>query len=539
MFAGVAAAYRPVLRWSLRHPWLTLLAALVVFGLSIVTMARLPFEQSPSQDQSSLFVRIETDTGASLDETDRLFKRAEAWLNARPEVEREFTLVGLGGAGVNSGVMFVTLTPKEGRTVSQQQLQDLASKEFNGWPGCKATVQDPSKGGFGGGRGYPIEFAIHGGDDWEGLAGAAKRVIERMRSGDPVEMQGPFGKKQQVRPSEVFSDVDSDYQLGKPELAIIPDRARAMDLGISVRDVATALNALVGGVKVGKFSSGGRRLDMRARLLSDQRLSAEDLERIRIRTKDGSLVPLSNVVRTEERSALQTITHMQHTRAITIFANTRPGHGQWDGMALAKKLAEDLPAGVSLVEQGSSSQFMETMVNFLISFVLGLVIAFLILAAQFDSFVHPWTVLTVLPLAVAGAAFSLALGGFSINTFSMIGILLLMGIVKKNSIILVDYADKARAEGKDAIASMLHAGEVRLRPILMTSAATMMSAVPTALGLGAGAETRQPMAVAVFGGVLVSTLLSLVVVPAFYVAAERALARPRRWFARLKEPHAA
>jgi hydrophobe/amphiphile efflux-1 (HAE1) family protein len=532
-FAGLGARYRVVLGWSLRHPWLTLLMALMVFGGSFASLSRLGFETSPSQDQSSLFVRIETDTGASLAETDRLFQRAEAWLNSRPEVEREFTIVGLGGAGVNSGVMFVTLKPPSERKLSQEQFQAVAHDELNSYAGCKATVQDPSKGGFGGGRGYPIEFSVRG-SDWTQLTDATKGLMERMRSSDTVELKVFFGLfTQKVKAGDVFTDIDSDYQLGKPELTVVPDRERAQDLGISVADIGEAINAMVGGVKVGKFSSGGRRLDIRARLLADQRLTPEDLASYRVRAASGALVPLSSVVRLEERSALQTITHKEHGRAIAIFANTKPGHSQYEGMQVINELAKSLPEGASLVAQGSSAQMQQTFFDFLITFLLGLVIAYLILAAQFDSFIHPITVLTVLPLAVAGAAFSLQLGGFSLNTFSLIGILLLMGIVKKNSIILVDYADKARAEGKDAVEAMLHAGAVRLRPILMTSAATMMAAVPTALGLGAGAETRQPMAVAVFGGVLLSTLLSLVVVPAFYLVADRIWGRIVRAFRRL------
>ncbi|MBA2482124.1 MAG: efflux RND transporter permease subunit [Planctomycetes bacterium] len=541
-FALIARRYTAVLAAALRRPWMTLLLALAVFLGSFWFVKNLGFEQSPSQDQSSLFVRFETATGSSLEETDRVIRRAEQWLLARLEIERAFTVVGEGfGGGVNAGVMFITLKQPGERALSQEKIGDLMRTEFNSYAGCTAVVQDPSKGGFGGGKGFPVEFSIRG-NDWATLTAATRTVMERMRSREAIQVEefspaalfGGEPKTKAVIPGDVLVDVDSDYQLGKPQVAIVPDRARAQDLGISVEEVAAAVNALVGGVKVGKFTDGSRRVDVRARLLAQGRQSSEDLANFRIRVpsrdgQPGALVPLSTLVSIESRSVLQTITHKDHSRAISIYANTAEGRTQSEGMTIAKAIAKDLPEGVSLVEQGASAQLKETFTNFLITFVLGLVVAYLILAAQFESFLHPITVLTVLPLAMAGAAAALWLGGFTLNTFSIIGILLLMGIVKKNSIILVDYADKARAEGVDAVEAMARAGAIRLRPILMTSVATMMAAVPTAIGMGAGAETRQPMAVAVFGGVALSTLLSLVVVPAFYVVAERMAARVRSW----------
>ncbi|MBA3710119.1 MAG: efflux RND transporter permease subunit, partial [Planctomycetes bacterium] len=535
-FAVIAGGYRVVLAHALRSPWITLLLALAIFIGSFWFIKNLGFEQSPAQDQSSLFVRFEIATGASLQETDRVVRRAEQWLQARPEIAREFSIVGEGfGGSVNAAVMFITLKPPRQRALNQTRLGDLMRAEFNSYPGCKAVVQDPSRG-FGGGRGFPVEFSIRG-NDWAQLTASAKSIMQRMRSADPVAIDA-FSftgmKKKQVVPAQLLVDVDSDYQLGKPEIAIIPDRARAQDLGIAVEDVAVAVNALVGGVKVGKFTDGSRRVDVRARLLAADRASPTDLKGFRIRVppragaERGALVPLSSLVTIDERAVLQTITHKDHSRAISIFANTAEGHDQAEALALAHALSADLPAGVSLVEQGASAQMREMMVNFLITFVLGLVIAYLILAAQFESFLHPITVLTVLPLAIAGAAISLWLGGFTLNTFSIIGILLLMGIVKKNSIILVDYADKARARGASALQAMTSAGAVRLRPILMTSLACIAGAVPLAISSGAGAETRAPLARSIIGGMFLSTLVTLVIVPMYYILFDRFAAYVRK-----------
>jgi multidrug efflux pump subunit AcrB len=324
-------------------------------------------------------------------------------------------------------------------------------------------------------------------------------------------------------------DVDTDYRVGAPELRIVPDRARASDLGVSVEDVTTTLNALVGGLRVGKYSTGGRRIDVRMRLLASQRSRPEDISRLHVRSRTGQLIPLASLVSYEERPALQGITRRDRERAITIFANVAPGKSQDEALVHVEALGKDLPVGYRLVLGGASVEFRNSMNSLLFALTLGIICAYMILASQFNSFLHPITVLTILPLSVAGAAAALWLAGQSLNIFSMIGLLLLMGIVKKNSIILVDYANQMReTKGLDAEKAMLEAGPVRLRPILMTSVATMMAAIPPVLALGPGSEIRQPMAFAVIGGLIVSTALSLLVVPAFYLTADRLIQRVRR-----------
>jgi multidrug efflux pump subunit AcrB len=231
-------------------------------------------------------------------------------------------------------------------------------------------------------------------------------------------------------------------------------------------------------------------------------------------------VPLSSLVTTDERPALQAITRRDRERAITVFANIAPGHSQDEALAAVERFSRELPLGYRAVLGGASIAFRESTRSLIFALVLGILVAFMVLASQFNSLLHPITVLTILPLSITGAALALFLTGKSLNIFSMIGLLLLMGIVKKNSIILVDYANRARGQGADAAEAVRRAGPLRLRPILMTSAATMMAAIPPALGLGAGSEIRTPMAIAVLGGLIVSTLLSLLVVPAFYVTAD-------------------
>jgi hydrophobe/amphiphile efflux-1 (HAE1) family protein len=509
MFGRLERLYGRALRGGLKRPVLVLVAAAALFVVSFVVLKSLPGEFVPSQDQSRFLVRLQTAVGSDINETDKLFRRAEAFMAGRPEVTRYFAVVGgFGGGQVNTGILFVTLVPPRERKLTQTEFSAVVRNELNAIPGVRAVVQDLSQSGFTAQRGFPVEFSVRG-SDWDKLITASDSISRKLGA------------------SGLVVDLDTDYRVGMPELRILPDRARAADLGVPIEDVATTLNSLVGGIRVGRYSSGGRRLDVRLRLLASQRTRPEDLARLRVRARSGELVPLSLLVTTEERPALQAITRRDRERAITLYGNIAPGHSQEEALAKVEELSKDMPVGSRAVLGGASVAFRESMSSLLFALVLGIVVAYMVLASQFNSFLHPVTVLTILPLSIAGAAFALWIAGKSLNIFSMIGLLLLMGIVKKNSIILVDYANQARAEGLNALDAMLRAGPIRLRPILMTSVATLMAALPPALGLGSGSEIRTPMAIAVIGGLVVSTALSLLVVPAFYVTADRVAAKVR------------
>jgi len=503
IFERLATGYAKLLGRGLRRPLTILAAAVIFFIASIAVFKRLPSEFVPSQDQSRLLIRLVTSVGSNLDETNRLFRRAEDFMQKQPEVERVFSVVGgFGGGQVNTGVLFVTMRPPDQRKLSQSEFSGVIRKELNSYPGLRAIIQDLSQSGFTASRGFPVEFSVRG-PEWEQLIAINTELKEKLNA------------------TGLVVDVDTDYQVGMPEIRIVPDRARAADLGVSIEDVATTINALVGGSRVGKYSVGGRRVDVRMRLLASQRTRPEDFARLRLRAASGEMVPLSSLVSQQERPALQSITRKDRERAISIFGNVAPGKSQSEAIAAVERLSRDLPIGYRAVLGGASVAFRESMGALVFALVLGILVAYMVLASQFNSFLQPIIVLSVLPLSVAGAAFALWASGKSLNIFSMIGLLLLMGISKKNSIILVDYAQQLRAEGLNAHEAMMKAGPIRLRPILMTSVATMMAAVPSALALGPGSETRGPMAIAIIGGLIVSTALSLLVVPAFYVVADR------------------
>jgi hydrophobe/amphiphile efflux-1 (HAE1) family protein len=499
-FQGLERFYSRILGKSLRHPVWILAGALLVFGGAMLVLTGMPAEMVPSQDLSRMSIRLQIQVGADIIETGKLLQRAEDIVTARPEVIQCFTSSGMGGG--MGGMMNITLMPPKKRDLSVAELSTILRRELNSIPGIRAVIQDLSQQGLTAQRGFPVEFSVRG-SNWDDLIVLSQRIMNDLRD------------------SGIVMDLDSDYRIGQPELRITPDRAMAADVGVSIDEVATTLNALVGGVRVGKYSTGGRRVDVRLKLLAAQRTRPEDLARMKVRTRSNELVPLSSLVTYEEQPALQAITRKDRERAISMYANVAPGHSQDEAIRFVESMAKGLPIGYRVVLGGASVAFRESMSSLFFAMILGIGIAYMILASQFNSYKDPITIITILPLSIAGAVFALAIAGLSLNIFSMIGLLLLMGIVKKNSIILVDYANAFKVKGFSARESMQKAGPIRLRPILMTATATMMAAIPPALGMGSGSEIRMPMAIGVIGGLILSTALSLVVVPSFYVVADK------------------
>jgi multidrug efflux pump subunit AcrB len=496
-FQRLSSFYARVLRIGLAHPWKVLIVSSALTAGCFAVGWMLPSEFSPAQDQSRLTIRITAPTGSDLGEADRYARMVEQTLYEYPEVDSVMANVSAG-----SGSLTVNLVAPGERKMTQQAFSAMLRKKLV-IAGARISIQDPSQQGLGSAKGSPIEVSVRG-PDWDTLVAQALHIRDELAK------------------SGTATDVDTDYQIGLPEVRIEPDRARTADLGVSIQELASTINALVGGTNVGKYSSGGRRLDVAMRMLLAQRLRPEDIGKIAVRSSSGRMVPLSTMVDVQEKPVLQAINHVDRERSISVTGNVAPDHSQSEALALVANMSRSLPVGYHAVLGGQSSEFQSSMQSLFFALIFGIAVAYMVLAAQFDSFLHPVTVLTILPLSVAGALVGLFVGGKSLSIYSMIGILLLMGITKKNSIILVDYANAARREKSlDAHAAMLEAGPIRLRPILMTTAATMMAAVPSALGLGAGAETRGPMAIAVLGGLTLSTVLSLVVVPSFYVVADR------------------
>ncbi len=502
IFDRLSRGYARTLAVALRRPTLVVMGGIAVMFVAWFAFKQLKQEMVPSQDQSRLQIKVTTTVGSDIDETDRLTKLAEDVLYKHPEVTLIQSTINVGTATLS-----VTMVDPKQSKVTQQQFSSTIRKELSQIPGLRVAVQDLSQQGFAGGKGKPLELSVRGAD-WNGLIALSQKLKDELdRSGLAVDM-------------------DSDYTLGPPELAVTPDRNAAADVGVSVNDIVTAISIQIGGQQIGQYSTAGRRMNIDMRLIAAQRTRPEDLQHLFVRgSQNGAqnLVPLSTVVTSKEIPELQSINHAQRQRAIDLTGNVAPGHSQSEVLDYVNaNLMKEVPPGFAIVLSGQSSQFGDAMKSLGFALIIGIVFAYMVLASQFNSLLHPMTVLTILPLSLAGAMLTLWITGKTLNVFSMIGLLLLMGIVKKNSIILVDYANEVRrTDHCTAAEAMKKAGPVRLRPILMTAIATLMAAVPSALGLGPGAETRGPMADAIIGGLILSTLLSLFVVPSFYVLGDR------------------
>jgi HAE1 family hydrophobic/amphiphilic exporter-1 len=323
-----------------------------------------------------------------------------------------------------------------------------------------------------------------------------------------------------------FVDLNQSLRLGRPELRVIPDREKAAALGIDADQLATTVQAMIGGMDVATFNEAGNRYDIRIRLDEKDRRSPDSILGLYVRTREGGTMELRNLVRVEKGAAPSTITRVDRERAVKVSANL---HDKDLATALAEAQAiagQILPEGVKFTPSGGTEEFVKSFQSLVFAMGIGILVIYMVLAAQFESLVHPLTVMLALPLSMVGAfgglfvmgSWPLERPGMTLNLFSMIGIILLFGLVTKNSILLVDYANQLRERGMDKVEAMRRAAPVRMRPVLMTAIAMIFGALPAALGIGPGAETRSPMAVAAAAGMISSTALTLLVVPVFYLS---------------------
>jgi hydrophobe/amphiphile efflux-1 (HAE1) family protein len=513
VFRGLARFYRKLLETALRHPWKIIIISLSFFAVSLVAYRYVNKEFIPVQDQGIFIVQAQTPIDSSLEFTDAKTREAEKFFASRPEIRRYFVAIGGFGTGGQSNLanMFVSMKPKgsrgidpqAGHELSQQELMDVTRKALRRI-GFKVSIQDLSQRGFTASRGFPVEFAIQG-RNWDKLVEYSQTIIDKLDA------------------SGLVTDTDSDFLLGKPEVRIIPDRERAAARGVSIEAIAQTVNAMIGGVVAGQYTSEGHRYDIRVRLRDQDMDRISQVKQLYVRNNRGELVRLLDVVQVKVGKALAQINRYDRERSIKIFANVKSGKSQEAALAKAHEIARQvMPPDYKVRFVGGSQAFQESFASLWFVLVLGIIVAYMVLASQFNSFIHPFTVLMALPFSVSGALLTLLMFGHSINIFSFIGLILLMGIVKKNSILLVDFANQVRARGGVTVRdALLEACPIRLRPILMTSLATIAAALPLALALGPGAELRAPMAIAVIGGVLVSTLLTLFVVPCVYEVLSR------------------
>jgi multidrug efflux pump len=509
--ARFAAAYRRALETALDHR-----AAIVGIAVaSVVGSAGLYLllgkEFVPPEDRSGFMIALETPEGSTLEHHDRLQRRIEEILHAAPEIRAASSFVGVsqGGPGaVNQGAIFTRLHPPGERARSQAELIADLRHRFAEVPGIRAFIVAFSGLPTGQRGGKPFQFVVQH-PEFAVLRQAEAALVARLRD------------------APGFTDVDSNLRLNKPEVRVRIDRDKAASLGVSTADVANTLRVLLGGATVTDFKRGNERYDVIVQLEAADRTAPAQLGRLYVRTRGGNLVQLASLLQVEEGVGPSSLNHYNRRRSVIVDANLvdKPlGTALAEAQQIARTI---LPPGASTEKAGESRDFAESFSSLFFAFALAVVAVYLVLAAQFESFVHPFTILLTLPLALLGAFASLALFGMTINIYSFIGLVMLIGLVTKNSILLVDCANRLREDGHGLRDAVVQAGALRLRPILMTAISTLFGVLPVALGLGAGAEGRRPLGVAVVGGIIVSTLLTLVVIPVVYTLLDEALVRLR------------
>jgi HAE1 family hydrophobic/amphiphilic exporter-1 len=509
--------YRRLLDRTFAHRALTVGLTLASVFVAYFFATRLDTEFFPPADEGIFYARGEALPGTSLQASLEYLEHDEAWFLEQPEVVGMFSAAGSGGGfsppKSNQTMMFGTLELRANRERTVQELIKDAREALGNVPGRQLRVFNPAESMMSRGGGFQVE--LRGNLSLPELDRVADEFMAAL-----AQRKG-------------FVDLDKSLKLGLPELRVTPDREKAAAMGVDARSIAEAIQLMVGGMDVGVFKEEGRRIDIRMRLEEDMRDDPSSIGTLYVRNREGKPVSLRNLVTIERGAAPSEITRTNRQRSVKISANLqglRLGEAMEEARAAA---AEVLPPEVRLAPVGQAEAMAEGSDQFALAMFLGILVVYMVLAAQFESLVHPLTVMLALPLSMVGALGGLLAFGESINLFSMIGIILLFGLVTKNSILLVDYATQLRAEGMDKYEAMRTAAPVRMRPVLMTAFSMIFGVLPAAIGLGPGAESRAPMAIATAAGMFSSTVLTLLVVPVFYVLIDGAADRVKRGFRRV------
>jgi multidrug efflux pump len=497
---GLSLRYGRALERALRHPGYVIAGGGALSALAVLLFVSLQREFVPPEDRGFFFSFIIAPEGSTVAYTDGYVRQIEAILERTEGVRSSFSVVGFGGPP-SSGFVGTILDDWDARDRSVQEIIGEVQPQFFGVPGIFAfATNPPAFGGFL----PPVQFVVKH-SDFETLVQGMDALVARVS-----QIPG-------------LVNVDTDLRVTRPELVVTLDRDRAEDLGVPARSVATTLQTLLGGRDVSRFTSDNKLYDVILRLDPSDRATPSDISGLQVRGRDNTLVQLDAVTRIEERVGPRQLNHYDRVRSFTLSASLAPGFTLGEAIDQVRAAADEvLPPGSTVALAGESRELEESGGALYFAFGLALIFVFMVLAAQFESLVHPFTVLLAVPLAVTGALAALWIAGSTLNVYSQVGMILLIGLVSKNSILLVTYANEMRARGRDAFSAMLEAGRIRLRPILMTSVASIMGAVPIALGLGAGAGSRRPLGYAIIGGLIVSTMITLFLVPAVFVLLERA-----------------
>ncbi|MCB5190239.1 efflux RND transporter permease subunit [Methylobacillus arboreus] len=499
MFNAMDHVYGRMLAWALDHRWKVMLLTVLVVVFSSFFFDKVQKEFIPDSDEGRFMISFRTPLGSSIEYTNSRLKEIETILRRYDkQIASYFSSIGIGAQGqVNKGTVSIRLKDRRERSMSQQALIHAMRSELDRIPGVRA---------------FPVPVAIIGGQRSEKL--------QFNITGPNLEQVSQLGKTMQRKLGETpgIGKVDLDLDLDLPQLTMQVDRIRAASLGLSASNIATALNLYTGGIDIADFNDepgDGQRYEIRLKAKEGSLQHPDDLKKIYLRSGSGELVRLDSVASFKQTLGAAVIGRFDLQYAASLYSNPIMPLG--DAIQLVREYAaEILPPGYRLNLTGQAEEMQKTVSSMLFAFGLALTLLYMVLASQFNSFLQPFIIMLAQPLAIIGGVFALWVTGNSLNIFSMIGLVLLIGLVAKNSILLIDLTNQLRDEGKNVDAALREACPIRLRPVLMTSLTIILALLPAAFGLGAGAETNGPLSIAVIGGMISSTLLTLVVVPAAY-----------------------
>ncbi len=501
-FRGMENGYRNLLGKFMKVRWVSL----VIIGVCLASVyfigTNIQSELAPLEDRNQFRLTLTAPEGTSYDYMDDYVQEMVQFVqDSIPEYVSALSVTapGFTGSGsVNSGFVFVRLVDPQYRDRSQQEIVDMVNRNMVHFPEGRAfaiqeqTIAVSRRGGL------PVQFVLQN-NDFEKLQAVLPEFLEAANN-HPV-LQG----------------VDSDLKFNKPELRVEINRLKASQLGISVQDIAQTLQLAYSNLRFGYFTKEGKQYQVMGQVTKVNRDDPNDLKSLYVRTNSGDLISIDNVVTIEESTTPPSLYHFNRYKSATISAGLAPGMTIGNGIAAMEDIADQLLDETFVTSlAGSSRDYAESASNTAFAFVLALVLIYLILAAQFESFMDPLIIMFTVPLAIAGAFISLSLFGQTLNIFSQIGMIMLIGLVTKNGILIVEFANKQREEGMSRIDAVLHASKLRLRPILMTSLAMALGSLPLALSLGAASTSRQPLGIVIVGGILFSLILTLFVIPAMY-----------------------
>jgi multidrug efflux pump len=505
---AITRGYARALAWTLGARWLVLLVMLASALGSWALLQSTKQELAPMEDRGVVIANINGPDGATMAYTQRYAESIERIAADYPELDRIFSISG--NPTVAQGIVILRGKPWEERERSTQQMAREIGPRIAALPGVSAFASTPPSLGQGF-RSRPVNYVIVTSDSYQNLS----RVVRTFQDA--------------LAKNPGFIQVDTDLRLNKPEIRLDVDRERAADMGVSVDAIARTVETLLGGRSVTRFKRDGEQYDVVVQTESAQRSTPEDIDRLFVRGRGGAMIPLASLVTTREVVVPRELNHFAQRRSATITANLAPELSLGEALDFMDATARDiLPEGYTTALNGESREFRNSSGSLAIVFALSLLFIYLVLAAQFESFVDPLIILLSVPLSMLGALLALKLSGGTLNVFSQIGLITLVGLITKHGILIVEFANQLREEGVDRFEAVKRSAALRLRPILMTTGAMVLGAIPLALATGAGAESRQQIGWVIVGGMSLGTLLTVFVVPTVYtlLSRERRLAVP-------------